>query len=351
MKIVKWLIFILFQFLVCFLFLETFSYFFLKHSSNPLYRARRILTFHSELGWMQKGNLDTTFEGQSVYTDENGYRINADGKINPTLLTLGPSSAFGWGVSAEETYTSIVGEKAGGYLNASGIGHSIYQGNKVWRTLSTENPKIVLIAYGVNDLDKFRFFDIGSSPDREYFAENLRPGLLDSVNFNITNVLSLAVNLASQQTSCEKLKQTSVRVPWDEYEEILRKILREMKLRLISPVVINTPYYLKNPRKEFKIETIEEAYAKASFLAREGKCKEALETLKVARSWEPENILYQVQLFNKKLAQLTAEEKVPLVDAFSLLKHQPKKMFYDPVHPSAAGHKEIAGQILKTVFN
>lgn len=351
MKIVKWLIFILCQLIVCFIFLETFSYFFLKHSSNPLYRARRILTFDSKLGWMQKPDLDTTFENQPVVTNENGYRTNSDKKIIPALLTLGPSSAFGWGVSAEQTYTVLVSEKTGGYLNASGIGHSIFQGNRVWRSLSHLQPKYVLIAYGVNDLDKFRFFDTGSTEDQNYFSQSLKPGVLDSLNFNITNVLSLALNLASQQSSCEKLKQTSVRVPWNQFEIILHEMLAEMRAKNITPVIVNTAYYLKNPRKEFKIETIENAYTEASRLAQSGKCKEAFETLKIARSWEPENILYQVQLFNQNLRHFAESEKVLLIDAFGLLKHQPEKMFYDPVHPSAEGHKEIAGQILKTVFN
>lgn len=351
MKFAKWTIFIVCQIIVCFLFLETFSYFFLKYSSNPLYRARRILRFSSELGWMQKPNLDTTFEGQPVYTDENGYRRNANLNTNPVMLTLGPSSAFGWGVSAEETYTSLVGKRVGSPLNASGIGHTLYQGSIIWRSLYTMNPKIVLIAYGVNDLDKFRFFDTASSADREYFSESLKPGFFDSIDLNITNVLSLALNLAKQQSSCDKLKQTSVRVPWNEFQEMLRKLLREMRMRHVTPVLINTAYYLKSPRPEFKIETIENEYAKASSFAREGKCKEAFESLKIARSWEPENILYQVQIFNQELAKLAAEENVPLIDAFSLLKEEPLKMFYDPVHPSAEGHKKIAGQILETVLN
>jgi hypothetical protein len=128
-------------------------------------------------------------------------------------------------------------------------------------------------------------------------------------------------------------------------------MLKEMRAKNITPVIINTAFYLKNPRPEFKVEMIEKAYADASKLAKRDKCKEAHDALKLAKSWEPENILYQVNLFNQKLSEFAKAENVHLIDAFTLLKDQPEIMFYDPVHPSARGHQEIAGQISKAVIN
>lgn len=344
---------ITFQILLCAIFFELFGYFFLVKSSNPLYRARRILHFDERLGWKQKPNLSTTFENQPVMTDEQGYRISGIRNSVPLLLTLGPSSAFGWGVSDEETYSALVAKKTGGLLNASGIGHSLYQGKILWNEkLKHLRPSHILIAYGVNDLDKFRFFDSESSRDSVYFQTPLRKSYLDKFDSHFLNVLSLAKNLASYQISCSHITDTAIRVPWNEFSTILKELTDDMKEKGIVPILIGTPFYLKNPRAGFTVNLIEDAYEAASGLAREGKCKEAHEALTIAKSYEPENILEQVKIFNKNLEIFARENDLRFIDAFKTISvEKAETNFYDPVHPSAEGHKKIASQILKSMFN
>jgi hypothetical protein len=75
-----------------------------------------------------------------------------------------------------------------------------------------------------------------------------------------------------------------------------------MRSRGITPVLINTPFHLVSPNPEFNVNDI-------------GKYQEAHKALILARSFEPENILFQLMNFNDK------------------------------------GHRKIARQIIESVFN
>lgn len=353
MKILKSIFFIVIQLVICSIVVETTCYFFLQNSSNPLYRARRILQYDSYLGWMQKPNLDSTFEHQSVITDLNGHRINsADTQNLPELITLGPSSAFGWGIKNDETYTSLSAKKMNlSVTNASGIGHSIAQGSRMWEKLKTTiSPKYALIAYGVNDLDKFRFFDSDSINDQDFFKDAPRALKIDKLKLpsDFVVVLSLVIRQLSHTLKCDQLVKSPQRVEWNSYKDLLLSMLNEMKAKKITPILINTPFYLSHADPEFNEEKILKAYAEVSSLAIQNKCKEAHEKLKIAKALEPFSINQKVIEFNSKLKEFAQKNQIIIVDAHDLLGTQnAKDNFYDPVHPSVKGHKIIADEILK----
>jgi hypothetical protein len=186
----------LIQILLCLGTLELIAWAFLNFSANPLYRARKLLRFDKEVGWFQKSDLTTSFEGKNVWTNKNGYRIQNKPVIKPTLVTLGPSSAFRCGVEEHETYSFLVSKRKGlPLLNASGIGHSIYQGIMGKKISQNFSPGYAIIAYGVNHLDKFRFYDSESSPDEEYFSQKLETSFSNSVPASHSlNMISLAAS-------------------------------------------------------------------------------------------------------------------------------------------------------------
>lgn len=345
------------QFLICAAIVEYTCTFFLLHSSNPLYRARRILQYDMQLGWMQKPDLDSTFESQSVMTNHMGFRINSHERTNsPTFITLGPSSAFGWGVKNEETYSSRSAHNLQlTSLNASGIGHSIAQGIRMWDYLKNQiTPRYALISYGINDLDKFRFFDSDSVNDREFFQSEPHALKLDKLQLpsDFIVVLSLVIRQISHTITCDQLIRSSQRVEWSDYQKILNTMISEMKSRNIQPILINTPFYLAHPDPKFKVESITEAYAKVSALASKGLCKEAHKELKIAKALEPNSIAQKVISLNESLKKFAEENNIQVIDAYSLLVNQgAKENFYDPVHPSAKGHQLIADQIIKVIQN
>ena len=355
MKILKTTSFVVIQFLICSAIIEITCTFFLLNTTNPLYRARRILQYDQQLGWMQKPHLNTSFEHQPVNTDSNGFRIHDNIQASHArLLTLGPSSAFGWGVKDEETYTSKAAQALKLHSqNSSGIGHSIAQGLRVWDKIKNSvSPQYTLLAYGVNDLDKFRFFDSDSVNDREFFQSEPRALKIDKLQLpsDFVVVLSLVIRQVMHTVSCEQLIKSPQRVEWEDYKNQLNQMISEMRNKGVHPILLNTPFYLAHPNKIFKEKDINDLYAAVSELAKKDECKKAHEKLKMAKALEPYSINHKVLLFNENLKKFANENKVAVIDVHSLLINQnAKENFYDPVHPSAKGHKLIADEIVKLI--
>lgn len=304
---------------------------------------------------MQKPNLDTTFEKQPVFTDKNGFRISQNTKEeNAKLATFGPSSAFGWGVSNDETYTSLVAKELNiTPLNASGIGHSILQGEKMWDKLKQEiAPHFAIISYGVNDLDKFRFFDSEPVSDKVFLSQEPFGLSIDKRQLptNFASSLSLVLRQVEHTMNCEKLVNSAQRVEWNDYKDALDRLIKEMRERKITPVIVNTPFLLKHKNPLFSKALIEKAYKEMKQLANEKKCKEAQEKLKYAKTLEPDNINLSVIDFNKNLNDYCLENKIICIDSWGLLVTQnPDGNFYDPVHPSPKGHALIAEKIIEEI--
>lgn len=359
MKIIKNIGFIFIQFIVCGIILEIFCYFFLLNSHNPLYRARRILQYDSTLGWMQKPNLDTSFEKKIVVTDSNGFRLQSK-ETQPltsgkAMLTLGPSSAFGWGVSSEETYSSAVAMHFGARnINSSGVGHSIVQGDLIWKNIFSHesNLSYVLISYGVNELDKFRFFDSTPVDDKIFFKSEPVGLKIDKLHLpsNFIAALSLMIREVFSRVNCDHLVNSVQRVSWNDYEATLSKMLSEMKNKNITVVLINTPFFLKNKNPKYSDHIIKSKYSEVARLAQEGHCIEAHEKWKIAMSYEPDNIFDQIILFNAMLRAYALRNGLIYIDAFHLLQtNVPEKNFVDPVHPSSLGHQKIANRIINSL--
>lgn len=359
MKFAKTTAFILIQLIICGMILEIVCYFFLLNSSNPLYRARRILQYDSEMGWFQKPDLNTSFEKAPVMTDNKGLRIHSRETLPKEalkFLTLGPSSAFGWGVKNEETYSALVNSqlKTQG-LNASGIGHSLIQGEIIWNKYFSQDDyhfAHILIAYGVNDLDKFRFFDSEPINDKTFFQAAPLGLKMDKLHLpsNFATTLSLVIRELAHKNNCEQLMKSVQRVSWEDYSNSLSQLVEKMKKKNSYPIIIGTPFYLKNKNPEYTLPKIEAAYAEVNSLARQGLCKAAHEKLKIAKSLEPDHINEQVIIFNTKLKSWALAHNVIFIDTFLLLQSSnTRENYYDPVHPSKIGHKKIAQQIINSL--
>lgn len=353
--------FILIQLIICGMILEIVCYYFLLNSSNPLYRARRILQYDSEIGWFQKPDLNTSFEKAPVMTDFRGLRIQSQSqeqlpKDVLKFLTLGPSSAFGWGVKNEETYSALVsGQLQTHGLNASGIGHSLLQGEIIWNKFFARSDyhfSHVLIAYGINDLDKFRFFDSEPINDKTFFQAAPLGLKMDKLHLpsNFATTLSLVIRELAHKNTCTQLMKSAQRVSWEDYSISLSRLILEMKKKSSHPIIIGTPFYLKKRNPEYTLQKIESAYSEVNSLAQQGRCMEAHEKLKIAKSLEPDHINQQVIIFNAKLKAWALANNVTFIDVLQLLQSSNTlENYYDPVHPSILGHKKIAQQIINSL--
>jgi lysophospholipase L1-like esterase len=359
-KPLKLSLFWILQLAIVFGLVEAACYFFLKTSTNPLYRARRILQENEIWGWQTKPFLNTEFENTRVITDRFGFRAETKEVTDlekVELLTLGPSSAFGWGVSAEETYTAIVAKELNSpYLNASQIGFSTLQGLLLWQNLlqnELPNLKYVILSYGINDLDKFRFYDLSFSDDLSYFKNRSKDHGAGSFgsSLNVATTLELFKSEAFLQRNCSSLADINQRLTLQNSKLVLKNLINELRKRNVKVIVVNSPYQRMPVNKDFKYETVEKLYAETEQAAASGNCEAAFENLKNAKSLEPWRVEYDVVMLSILQESLSKEENLIFVDAHAEFEKLPdqKDYFIDPVHPSASGHNLIAKDILSRI--
>lgn len=353
MKALKVSAFILIQLIICVVIVESGSYLFLKNTDNPSYRAKRILQSDDQLGWKLQANLNTKFEDKKVVSDDNGFRAESSIATSGNwILTLGPSSAFGWGVESEETYTNLFSQKLQmPAFNASQIGYSVAQGDRLFQQLlkgMEKPPQYLIISYGVNDLDKFRFYTDNYLPDRVYFDRSLNFPLLFKLApySNFINLLTLFADESRLKYNCQQLGSINQRVSPEDFMEYTDKIISEAERLSMKPIIINTPYYLKTKNPDYSLAKIQELYHAVEKTAQQGNCKEALELLAQAKSLEPDRVTEDVQTLNADLENYAAGKGLPYVNAYKLLNTDTIAQNYvDPIHPSAIGHKLIADEI------
>ncbi|MBW2444285.1 MAG: hypothetical protein JRG83_00020 [Deltaproteobacteria bacterium] len=91
---------------------------------------------------------------QAIRIDAQGFRVpeggRPPGRSGPTILSLGGSYTFGFGVEAEETYTDLVASHFGGRgynagVNGYGLSQMILQSRQLMETVQ---PDIVIASYG-----------------------------------------------------------------------------------------------------------------------------------------------------------------------------------------------------------
>lgn len=339
--------------------LEVICYGFLKTSSNPLYRARRILQHNEDWGWQACPNLKTEFEGAPVWTESNGFRVESAGESvdlqKVELLTLGPSSAFGWGVAADNTYTAQIAKALHlNYLNAAQIGFSTEQGLLVWNLFlksQLPNLKYVIISYGINDLDRFRFYDLSFVNDVSYFNQKgLRSKpFLGPVNSNLLTAFNLFENEALLKLDCSPLRTIKQRLSFSEYDHESRALIQALKEKNVKTIFVGTPYQRMPLNKDFQYGDVQEYYQAAESAATAGHCREALSLIGQAKVLEPWRVEQDVARLTDLQKQLSRDEDILYIDAYNAfhdLKTQ-KEYFVDPVHPTIQGHKLIADLILE----
>ena len=350
-------------------FLEIAAYFYLTKANNPLHRVSRIIRPDSDLGWRAKENLNTDFEGAALFTDRLGFRTpSALDEKAPSLLLkhadrpgrsiiiLGPSSAFGWGVDYSETYGHKVAEKIkADEYNLSQIGFSSLQGLKLWEQMPAYQiapPTWAIISYGINDLDKFRFVGTPGGNDYSFFEKLPRSVEKEFLNLNFMTVFRLVINEAKMNYDCSSLKDISQRLGLNNSETLLRSLIKSVKKNGTKIILVNTPYRAPPHNSEYSKVKIEMLYSEVNRLADKTDCKGALDQLKNAKLLEAWRVAQDVLSFNLMLKKLATEEEVFYVDAWQTLAKQQDQagVFVDPVHPGKLGHLLISNEIISTAF-
>ena len=333
----------------------------IRYHGNPLQRAKLIQEWSSDWGWRQRPNLNSTFESQPVLTDDFGFRLSEtvteNFKTPLQALVLGPSSTFGWGVKNDETYSGILNLRAAStnlrVFNGGQIGFSLFQGSQVFSFLSDiqklRSP-FVILAYGVNDLDHFRFFGGHPGvPDSRIDAVN--DGSLMEKTFSHSALAALLWDGWSEARfffKCGFQSEPAIRNPWLSFQNQLQNIFKkttELNSRL---VLLDTPARQDFPPDLDAARQSDGLYLSSFHANQDGNCGQAKKDLIRARQLEPFRVQRDIQTFNKSLCEWAGQQGVYLVKASTELRQ--KDDFVDPIHPSVQGHRKIAELLSKIVF-
>jgi lysophospholipase L1-like esterase len=323
---------------------------------DGLQRAMQILIPDQELGWRQRPWFHARFEGHEVVTDAEGFR-NSGSYGKEVAVVLGPSSAFGWGVGQTETYAARLGEtwsrklsRPVRVLNAGEIGYSLYQGALLYRSLRDRGmlgkPKYVLLAYGINDLDRFRFVGSSGMPDEEYFASGGAriSWPLFLFRFAAGQLLYRSWQESSVFRDCGLEKYPRLRVPPEEFSARLESLAELIRQDGAIPVLLNTAFYPSRPSGD--PDASSRLYEESVRASDAGECRRSRNLLRAAKREEVSRIVRDVRVLNQEIKRLASRKGLPMIDLESLLADQEgKKNFFDPVHPSVLGHEKIAEAI------
>lgn len=378
---------------------EVGAHWWLERHGDALDRTRKVVWADARLGWRQRPGLETSFEGHELRTNELGFRAGAVSSLmlSPKrILVLGPSSAFGWGVGEKEAYSARLGELLGDttVINGGEIGFSSYQGFLLLRQEEVKalKPELILFAYGVNDVDRHRFYFQSPYPDsrelspeasRSVFAYRLmaRSSLL-SLLYKVANRIRAALAYGNA-TDFQPNPVPSLRVPPREFSQAIHELARAGKALGAKVAVLGTPVHMPtipktDPKAEIlfheavglyeskQVEEAREAFLKASeadpsrnetwyYLAAVagnlGRAKDAKLYLEKARATEPYRIHRDVLAYNDIARAAAKAEGVPFVDLNRIFEGRDRApLFVDPVHPSAEGHRLIAEEIRRELF-
>ncbi len=357
----KIIYFIIFQIALCFFLLELSAAVFFTTTNNSLHRVKNILQVDSSLGWKLQKNLNSNFENKKLFTDSNGFRIS-EGEIETkeslSILTLGPSSAFGWGVNNNDTYSFIAANRIGlNIFNASQIGYTSHQGLILLKNeilLASNKYKYAIISYGINDLDKIRFYTDTYVSDQEYFSKDilnyssLKKNLAIS---NLANFIYLFSDELNIRFNCFNLSKIEQRVSANDFIKNIQEIIDILKNNKIQPIIVNTPYYLKYKNINYSRKLVDDKYSKVTKFAIESNCSLAIKWLNEAKSLEADRINQDVIQINGMLKKVAYSNRILYIDAFDALNTSSiENNYLDPVHPSAAGHQIIAGLIISNII-
>ena len=378
---------------------EFISTWWVEKYGDPLDKTKHVLVADRYLGWRQKPNFKGKFLNIALKTNEIGLRNKSFSEISNSfknILVLGPSSSFGWGVEGYQTYSSVLENllrnKYPGsginVINAGQIGFSSWQGTQLYKEKEFRKLKIdvLIIAYGVNDVDRYRFFYASHLADKEEFAVPKRAWEVSLQNFllrfNFINLLSRKIVGFFDNYRCSHQVIPTRRVSNDDFSRNIEKLIRMGELNGARVILLNSAYdlpslkkinseaekifyeYFNAARSKYEKKQYSEAltyfkkaakinpddngtyYYLSSCYSYLGRCNDAKEMFEKARQSEPSRIASDIEELNNILRKVADKNGAILVDTKECLSVSGiKGMFLDPIHFSVMGNERLAEKI------
>ena len=387
---------------------EILSIVWLDHYGNALDITRNILEPNPTIGWRQRASLDTTFLKSPLKTNEWGWRtspVSNFNKYDKRVLILGPSSTFGWGVQESDTYASklqrlLSDSTSTVVINAGEIGYSTFQGERLLSSgeVRSVHPSVIVFAYGVNDLDRSRFFYQSSKTDAEQFSDSstsslehgalfdrLRSDAFMDILLKTSGALHDLLDPPKISVSPREDVIPGTRVPIEDFTTNITRMIVEGRQYGAKILFLTTATNL--PRSELSesaVTAMEADYSAATSQWRAGNIQDAKEVLQrilntdpnqaaahyflsaiatnegnnslaheefeKARQAEPYRISSDVRIYNDALKRIASEYNIPVGDIDTWMNgHDRSSLFVDPIHFSPAGNALIANGIFRII--
>jgi lysophospholipase L1-like esterase len=338
----------------------------LFYPETRLDKITKIIEPHSIRFWRGKASFKDKFF--DAYVEHNSLGLRAREDISNTdLLVLGASPSYGWGVEFNEIYSSLLERKLNTLkkdvkvTNASSIGYSSFQGNLLLKELlEISKPKIVLIAYVINDVDRYRFFSNNHLSDVE--VEHNESG--DTRQFIENNYFTgkLLRNLLSSE---EKLPTPGkVRVNETEYRKNISEMIKAVKSVGGIPILLKMPVMLHENNVSLDFQNYLRSINCKQFLNSDEKLYNCLKNNESAsRYMFSENELRKVMAMNSSrrtveyhniLDRLAEKYKISIINPVRAFRESDEYLFLhenlDPIHPNPKGHKIISELIYNEII-
>ncbi len=374
--------------------------FWIHRYGNALDITRPILEVDARLGWKQRSNLDTRFLGLPLQTNSVGWRTHRLESIpdsTENILILGPSSTFGWGVKEEDTYSSYLeiaarekGKRNVRVINAGEIGFSTFQGLRLLREVTASRLpfKWLVIAYGVNDVDRSRFYFQSLKTDADELENKPSEISIKSQKWlysssAVSLLLKFAGWLRSQvlPLSAGPDPVPPLRVPPSEFGANIEKMIELARSQRAKVILVTSANHLpessaahgeseslyERGRKLYDQHEYAEAqavmirsaqlnpeqnevyYYLSAIAVKLKRQSEANQFLLKARENEPMRLRRDIWAYNQMIRKIAKEQGVSIVDLDWMMHGNSDDLFVDPIHFSAQGHRGIADQIYQSL--
>lgn len=267
-----------------------------------LERILNILERDPALVWRLRSGLSTEFEGHHVRTNEHHVRGPSFAVPKPAgrlrVVAMGASPTFGWGVAEQYAYPVVMQRKlrllAGldvEVINGGTPGYTTWQGLRWLRSrVLAWSPDVVTVAYDLNDLDRFRFFNNDGRADEAQRPDSaFRVAAQNALNRSAAyRLLRRGLMGAASRRGAFDPEAMPRRVPLADYERNLIAINDVCREHGIDVVYLKMPINLPFDR----LNVVDAAGAaewakKGATLLADGKFTEAREALLRSRDLDP----------------------------------------------------------------
>lgn len=224
---------------------------------SRLEKILAILERDPALIWRLRANLDTVFENQPVRTGAQNLRGETFAVPKPPgtfrVVALGASPTFGWGVPEADTYPAWAQTVLAGrgveaeVINGGTPGYTTWQGVRRLRDhVVGWSPDVVTVAYDLNDLDRFRFFNNDGRVDAEQKADSpARVAIQNALNRSAAyGLLRRGLLRAASRQGAFDPEAMPRRVPLDHYRANLLEIDRICRESGVDLVYLKMPINL-----------------------------------------------------------------------------------------------------------